>query len=131
MEVSGARSIGERELERFDLGGVSRLLIKTGSWGDPDVFPEEIVYLRPDVAPLLARKGVRLVGVEPPSVDPLASKELPAHHALTENGVHILEGILLDGIQPGDYELIALPLALRDADGSPVRAVLRRTDYSM
>jgi len=120
-------SIGTSELERYDLEGVERLLIRTGSWRDRTVFPETITYLRPDAARFLAEKGVRLVGVDAPSVDPLDSKDLPAHGALRANGIHILEGLVLDRVEPGDYELIALPLALEEADASPVRAVLRAT----
>ncbi|MGH3144388.1 MAG: arylformamidase, partial [Rubrobacter sp.] len=116
--------IGTGELREHDLDGVSRLLVKTGSWRDRAAFPESITYLRPDAAGLLGRRGITLVGVDVPSVDPLDSKDLPAHHALHANGVHILEGVVLDRVEPGDYTLVALPLPLRGADGSPVRAVL-------
>jgi arylformamidase len=64
--------------------------------------------------------------VDVPSVDPLDSKELPAHHSLHENGIHILEAVDLQHVEPGLYELMALPLPLVEADGSPVRAVLRK-----
>jgi arylformamidase len=63
--------------------------------------------------------------VDTPSVDPETSKILDAHHSLNNNGVMILENIVLDNVQPGDYQLIALPLPLADADGSPVRAVIK------
>lgn len=125
VSIPGKANIGAEELREHDLGGVSRLLIKTDSWCDLSVFPKSITHLRPDAAPFLAEWGVRLVGVDVPSVDPLDSKDLPAHHALHSNGVHILEGLVLDRVEPGDYELIALPLSLDGADGSPVRAVLR------
>ncbi|MGI8911340.1 MAG: arylformamidase [Rubrobacteraceae bacterium] len=125
IEIHGEESIGAEELERYVLEGVERLLVKTGSWPDRETFPASITHLRPDAAPFLAEKGVRLVGVDAPSVDPLDSKDLPAHEALRANGIHILEGLVLDRIEPGDYELIALPLALEEADASPVRAVLR------
>jgi arylformamidase len=125
IDASAHESVGAAELRGFSLGGFPRLLLKTGSWRDRNAFPESITHLRPDAAPFLAGRGVRLVGVDVPSVDPLDSKDLPAHHALHANGIHILEGVVLDGVEPGDYELVALPLALRDADGSPVRAVLR------
>lgn len=125
IEARGKDGIGAGELAEHDLGNVSRLLIETGSWpGDGD-FPVEFRYLRPDAASFLAERGVVLVGLDSPSVDPLESKELLAHHALLAGGVHILEGLALDGVEPGDYELIALPLALEESDGSPVRAVLR------
>jgi len=125
INLRDVESIGESELNEHDLDGVHRLLVKTGSWRDRSEFPGSITYLRPDAASYLADRGVRLVGVDVPSVDPLDSKELPTHHALHENSIHILEGLVLDEVEPGDYELISLPLPLQDADGSPVRAILR------
>ncbi|KEK22774.1 arylformamidase [Bacillus gaemokensis] len=125
INVSGMESIGAKELETFHLEGVERLLLRTSSHGKVQKFPETIPYLRADIAPFLSEKGVRLIGVDVPSVDPLDDKELAAHHQLFKNGIHILENIVLDHVQDGDYELIALPLALTDADGSPVRAVIR------
>lgn len=125
IDVSEHQSIGAEELAAYDLAGVSRLLLRTSSVHNPHVFPEQITYLRADIAPFLKEKGVRLIGVDTPSVDPLDSKTLPAHHALCKHGVHILENAVLHEVQPGDYELIALPLALQEADGSPVRAVLK------
>ncbi|WP_028400182.1 arylformamidase [Ectobacillus panaciterrae] len=125
IDMSGRESIGASDLQDVDLTGTERLLLRTGSWKDPDEFPQTITYLRADLAPYLAEKGVRLIGVDVPSVDPLDSKELAAHHSLHMHQIHILEGIDLDRIEPGDYELIALPLPLAEGDGSPVRAVLR------
>ncbi|WP_312114107.1 arylformamidase [Brevibacillus reuszeri] len=126
VDVSGLESIGADDLAQIDLTGITRLLLRTSSWSDPEQFPETICYLRPNLAPFLAEKGIRLIGVDVPSVDPLDSKELPAHHGLHQNDIHILEGLWLDDVEPGMYELIALPLSIVEADGSPVRAVLRR-----
>lgn len=125
IDVSGKASIGADDLANYDLNGVTRLLLRTSSWTNPNEFPTEITYLRADLAPFLADKGIRLIGVDVPSVDPLDSKELSAHHGLHAHDIHILEGLALDHVNPGDYELIALPLPLVEADGSPVRAVLR------
>nr|WP_308639937.1 arylformamidase [Paenibacillus silvisoli] len=113
------------DLSGIDLTGVARLLIRTDAWQDRHVFPSVIPHVEPELAAYLAGYGVRLIGLDLPSVDPLDSKELPAHHALAAHGIHILEGLVLDHVAPGDYELIALPLPLVEADGSPVRAVLR------
>ncbi|QWU45437.1 arylformamidase [Bacillus sp. NP247] len=126
IDVSGLESIGKKELERFNLEGVERLLLRTSSHGKAQEFPEKIPYLRADIAPFLSDKGIRLIGVDVPSVDPLDDKELAAHHQLFKHGIHILENVVLEHVADGDYELIALPLALTDADGSPVRAVIRR-----
>jgi arylformamidase len=81
--------------------------------------------LSDDVPDFLGEKGVKLIGVDVPSVDRLSSKLLPIHHALDRNRILILESINLAGVPPGTYELIALPLRIVGADGSPVRAILR------
>ena len=66
-----------------------------------------------------------LIGVDTPSLDPESSKTMDAHHTVRRHGLSILEGLVLDEVAPGDYELIALPLRLADLDAAPVRAVLR------
>lgn len=128
IHLPDPKQIGIGELQSENLEGVTRLLIRTETWIDRSAFPGAIPPVAPELAPYLAEKGVRLLGLDLPSVDPLDSKELPAHHALTSHGIHILEGIVLDGVDPGDYQLAALPLPLAQADGSPVRAVLRRME---
>lgn len=126
IELLDVDSIKKIDLEKFSLNGVKRLLIKTNSWKNDNAFPERIPHIEKDVAEFLKENGIKLLGIDVPSVDPLDSKELVAHHALHENGIHILESIDLRSVSEGDYELIALPLPLADADGSPVRAVLRK-----
>ncbi|HJF33156.1 MAG TPA: arylformamidase [Sporosarcina psychrophila] len=125
VDVSGKESVGRADLEEIDFGGAERILLKTGSRPDPDVFPENFTYLCADIGPFLKERGVRLIGVDSPSVDPETSKTVEAHHSLNDNDVLILENIVLSEVEPGDYELIALPLPLKDGDGSPVRAVVR------
>jgi arylformamidase len=75
---------------------------------------------------LLAAHGVQLIGIDSPSLDPQESKTLDAHHAVRTHRMAILEGIVLDDVPDGDYELIALPLKLAGLDASPVRAILRK-----
>jgi arylformamidase len=86
--------------------------------------------LFPAIAPaaiaLLASKGVILVGTDAASLDPQDSKTLDAHHAVRAHRMAILEGVVLDAVAEGDYELIALPLKLAGMDASPVRAILRQ-----
>ncbi|MGG3468686.1 arylformamidase [Neobacillus pocheonensis] len=121
-------SIGVKELSSLELEGVTRLLIRTDAWKDRSVFPLSIPPIEPELASYLSELGVRLIGLDLPSVDPIDSKELSAHHELARHNIHILEGLVLDDVSPGDYELVALPLPLVEADGSPVRAVLRKMD---
>ena len=125
IDVSGNNSIGRSDLEGIDFGGAERILLRTLSRPDSTIFPKNFTNLRADIGPLLKERGIRLIGVDTPSVDPEDSKTLDAHHSLNNNGVMILENIVLDTVEPGDYELIALPLPLAESDGSPVRAVLR------
>ena len=126
IQLQMPSSIGLKELEGVQLQGVKRLLIRTNAWKDKAVFPESIPHIEPELAAYLAEQGVQLLGLDLPSVDPLDSKELSAHHELNRHGIHILEGLVLDNIEPGEYELAALPLPLEQADGSPVRAVVRK-----
>ncbi|HLR54117.1 MAG TPA: arylformamidase, partial [Pseudogracilibacillus sp.] len=102
-----------------------RLLIKTNLPNRPERFPDDVPPVTPDGAAYMAEWGVQLVGVDTPSVDDIDSKDLPGHHALYEHDIYILENVMLDHVSEGEYELIALPLAMKEADGSPVRAVIR------
>ncbi|MGZ5201958.1 MAG: arylformamidase [Telluria sp.] len=81
--------------------------------------------IAPDTIALLASRGVVLIGTDAASLDPQDSKTLDAHHAVRAHKMAILEGVVLDAIAPGDYELVALPLKLAGMDASPVRAILR------
>ena len=125
IDVSPYDFISSEVLEQFDLRGVERVLLHTSLPNNPKRFPEEIPFLDPSIAPFLAEKGVRLLGIDMPSVDPITSKSLDTHHALYKHGINILENLMLDDVVQGLYELIALPLRIVGADGSPVRAVIR------
>jgi arylformamidase len=103
----------------------ARILFATGTFPDPTEFNEDFAALSPELVDHLHAGGVRLVGLDTPSVDPFASKDLPAHKACLRHDIAILEGVVLDGVPVGIYELIALPLRLVGYDGSPVRAILR------
>ena len=124
-DVRGRPVVRRADLEGFDLAAAPRLLLHTGGWLEPSRFPDSIPVLAEDVPEWLAARGVVLVGLDVPSVDALDSKTLPVHHGLGRHGIAILESLDLSGVPEGVYELIALPLRLAGADGSPVRAVLR------
>ena len=104
--------------------GCERLLLRTHAWRDPDAFPASWPALTEDAARLLVDRGVRLLGTDAPSPDRLDAHDLPVHRVLLDAGIAIVENLLLDDVAPGEYELIALPLRLSEADASPVRAVL-------
>jgi arylformamidase len=113
------------DLGDLDLADTPRLLIHTLVSDLDAVWPAAFPYLSVELIDWLAGRGVRLIGLDSPSVDAFASTELPCHHALHRHGMVNLESLLLRDVPDGVYELIALPLKLDGACGSPVRAVLR------
>jgi arylformamidase len=117
--------LNEEMFSHFDLDGVTRLLVKTSIPNNPIHFPADFPSVTACGANYLGEKGVKLIGVDVPSVDHPDSKELSGHHALLKNEIAILENVMLDSVPDGDYELIALPLPIKEGDGSPVRAVIR------
>jgi len=102
-----------------------RVLFATGTFPDPGEFNQDFAALSPVLVDHLHAAGVILAGVDTPSVDPFSSKELAAHQRFLVHDMAILEGLVLDGVDEGSYELVALPLRLEGFDASPVRAVLR------
>jgi arylformamidase len=101
-----------------------RVLFQTGSHPDKGTFRTDFNSLSPELIQVLADAGCLLVGIDTPSVDPYDSEALEAHRALGACGLRVLEGLELGAVAPGTYFLSALPLAVEDGDGSPVRAVL-------
>lgn len=104
-----------------------RVLFRTLTFPDPDDFTTDFASLSPELIDLLAPQGVRLVGLDTPSVDPFDSKLLETHQALARHDVANLEGLVLAHVEDGLYTLVALPLRLEGCDASPVRAALVRT----
>ncbi|MCB9663194.1 MAG: cyclase family protein [Alphaproteobacteria bacterium] len=126
-EVVAVDGVRGRRLLPADLPGpvrAPRVLLRTGSFPDPDAWNEDFASLSPELVHHLADQGVVLVGIDTPSVDPQDSKDLPSHGALAARDLAVLEGLVLRDVTPGVYTLLALPLRLVDADASPVRAVL-------
>ena len=113
------------DLEGLDLDGIERILFRTPRPTKAESWRDDFAYLGVDAAELLRDGGVKLVGIDTPSMDPMTSKTMDAHKTLCAADIALLENLDLTAVPEGDYELIALPLKLRDADSSPVRAVLR------
>jgi arylformamidase len=125
VDLSGRPAIHCADIQDIDLTQTPRLLLKTNAWTDLTRFPETIPVMDADVPAYLQAQGVRLIGLDLPSVDALHSKDLPNHRALATCGIHILESLWLSEVPEGRYELLALPMKLVGADGAPVRALLR------
>jgi arylformamidase len=108
------------------IAATSRILVKTGRWTDSTVFPKQIPVIAADVPAWLQKNGVKLLGLDLPSVDEIDSKSLQNHHALALAGIAIIESLDLSNVASGIYQLAALPLKIAGGDGAPMRAILWR-----
>ncbi len=109
-----------------DIAATSRLLVKTGRWSGSTIFLNQIPVIAADVPAWLQKNGVKLLGLDLPSMDEIDSKSLQNHHALARAGIAIVESLDLSEVAAGIYNLAALPLKIAGADGAPMRAVLWR-----
>jgi arylformamidase len=128
VDVGDAPVIDAATLDRANLDGATRVLFKTRNsrfWPASGTFHEDFVYIEPEAAQVLVARGVRLVGIDYLSVEQFNFTSPDTHYALLRHNVIIIEGLNLSAVMPGDYELICLPLKLKDGDGGPARVVLR------
>lgn len=102
-----------------------RVLVRTYRRAPVDRWDPQLPAYAPETIERLADLGVTLVGIDTASIDPAESKTLDSHQVIRRRDLRVLENLVLDEVPEGDYELIALPLKLVEADASPVRAVLR------
>ena len=127
--VADVRHAGDRvELDDCDwdaIAGAERVLFRTYERFPHEAWDENFKAIAPEVVARLRDGGALLIGTDTPSLDPQTSKTMDAHHEVLAGDMRILEGLVLDDVPAGEYELIALPLAIEGADASPVRAVLR------
>jgi arylformamidase len=123
-----AVSIKRAELEPHNIQRGERILFKTRNsnrvW-NTDEFDEDFVYISADAAEYLAERGVRTVGVDYLSVGGYKQDGIETHYALLGAGIWIIEGLNLASVEPGNYELVCLPLKIAGGDGAPARAIVR------
>jgi len=127
--LDGPGPIAAEQLEAAGIpAGTTRLLLRTeNSARSHATFDRAFVAIDEGAARWLLARGVRLVGIDGPSIEPFDSPGHRVHRTLLPAGVILLEGIRLAGIASGPYELVCLPLSIERGDGAPARAVLIRT----
>lgn len=111
--------------------GAPRVLFKTGSFQNPNVFTTNFSSLSKELVDFLASKKVCLIGVDTPSIDPFDDKILEAHTAIRKHSIYNIEGLVLEKVTPGIYKFVALPLKIEGADASPVRAILYEDERNL
>jgi arylformamidase len=127
VEVTAPR-IDETALKEFDFTADARVLFKTRNsylWSQKN-FVEDYVYITPGAARALVSEGIKVVGIDYLSVEKYGVESFDTHLTLLGAGTLIIEGLDLREIEPGDYELVCLPLKIKDGDGAPARVVLRQ-----
>ena len=152
--IDGTRTVDELEVEKLigpcrvidvradvfaiepehlpDIQGVERVVFKTRNsafWNTPeDGFRTDFTYITHATATALADAGIKLVGIDYLSIEAPGAEGHPVHITLLEKEIVILEGLDLRNVEPGNYELICLPLKYMGGtgDGSPARTILRR-----
>ena len=125
IEVYDQAQITEALLFEHDIKGTI-LLVKTQQSYETGVFPEEVPVLSEEAVNYISSIGIKLFGIDVQSVDNIDSKDLKIHHTLYENDIMIIENVVLEEAPGGYYDFIALPLKIEGADGSLVRAAVRK-----
>jgi arylformamidase len=131
IEIPDAiESINAAELNKHKWRGAQRVLFRTRNsqrgWMHDSTFHRDFAYIAPDAARLLADAGMQLVGVDYISAEQFGAPAPLTHRALLGKGIPVVEGLVLEKIPPGDYDLIVLPIKIGGHEGAPARAVLRK-----
>ena len=129
IENPVAVTVDELEKHASDIKSAERVLFKTKNsnklWSR-EKFDEDFCHIAPDAAKWLANAGIKLVGIDYLSVESFKSEGAPTHHALMDAGIYIVEGLYLNGVDAGWYEMICLPLNITGGDGAPARVILKK-----
>jgi len=128
FSIKNTGSITLDEISAMKISEGDRVIFKTrNSEKDWSMLPfrENYIYLETDAALYLCDKGITCVGIDYLSI---AGEKNGAevHRLLLEKEIIIIEGLMLDGIEEGDYEMICLPLKIKGADGAPARVIIRK-----
>jgi arylformamidase len=124
------QSIDAAELDRHQWRDAERLVFRTRSamhgWMSSPTFQHDFAYVAPDAAQLIADAGIKLVGIDYISAEKFGAPAPLTHRILLGKGIPIVEGMALDSVAPGDYDLIVLPMKVGGHEGAPARAVIRK-----
>lgn len=124
------QAITAAELAKHDWRSAERVIFRTrsalGGWMHSPTFHRDFAYIAADAAQQLADAGVKLVGVDYISAEQFGAPAPLAHRALLGKGIPIVEGLQLDDVPAGDYDLMVLPIKVAGHEGAPARAIVRR-----
>ena len=132
IEIVAKESIDEKELAGCKIEKGEKILLRTRNSVQKilrkDTFDEKFIYMEEDAALFLASLGIQTVGVDYLSVGGYRKNGPAVHRTLLDAGIFIIEGLDLADVLPGRYEMVCLPLKIRDSDGAPARVILKRSE---
>ena len=124
------QSIDAAELNRHTWRDAERVIFRTRSamhgWMSSPIFHHDFAYVAPDAAQLMADAGIKLVGIDYISAEKFGAPAPLTHRILLGKGIPIVEGLALESVPAGDYDLIVLPMKVGGHEGAPARAVMRK-----
>ncbi|MBA3343238.1 MAG: cyclase family protein [Gemmatimonadaceae bacterium] len=124
------QSIDAAELNRHGWRNAERVIFRTRSsvrgWMRSPTFHRDFAYVAPDAAQLLADAGVLLVGIDYISAEQFGAPAPITHRILLGKGIPIVEGLALEKVFAGDYDLVVLPMKVAGHEGAPARAIMRK-----
>lgn len=126
VDCMGTQKIDQNTVVNLNLPpNLKKIIFKTSnSIDNSDKFNEHYAALTTDAANWLSNRGIELIGIDAPSIELYHGRDYVTHQVLLKQNMAILEGLKLTDVKAGKYYLIALPLKIRDAEASPVRAIL-------
>ena len=128
-----AKAIDAAELNKHDWRGARRIFFRTrnsrNGWMTDPRFHEDFTYVAPDAAQLLAAAGVQLVGIDYLSIERFGFAQPQTHRILLGKNIPVVEGLSLQNVQAGDYDLVLLPMRIMGHEAGPARAILKHLQY--
>ena len=115
--------ISDVHLEPFDILDQDIVILKTKNSFE-NAFNPEYVYLTLEGANYLKSKGVKAVGIDALGIE-RGDPEHRTHKTLMQEQIYIIEGLALENVTAGRYELIFMPLKILGVEGLPARAFLK------
>jgi arylformamidase len=129
IEIKDKVSIEPKELEPYNIQAGERILFKTvnSSYYKKGEFVEDYVYVSTEAAHFLKDKKVKVVGLDYIAIGSYRNFESlgEVHMVLLNNGIFIIEQIDLSAVKAGQYEMICLPIRIKESDAATARALLR------
>ncbi len=126
LDVTHCKTITKEVVEQFDIKENERIIFKTGYYKYlyADTFYKDYSAIDHECAKYLVEKKVKMIGIDYLSIEAYNTTDFCVHKTILSNNIGVLEGLDLQNIECGEYDLVALPLKLKNGDGAPARVIL-------